>query len=108
MFMKGQQKEGLELLHYDMIHFVSEVTHDELLEIAKKIAACAKRAQQAGVDFIEIHGDRLCGSLCSTILNHREDEFGGSFENRIRFALMVVDEIKKNVQIWLLNISFQS
>lgn len=95
MFMKGQQKEGLELLHYDMIHFVSEVTHDELLEIAKKIAACAKRAQQAGVDFIEIHGDRLCGSLCSTILNHREDEFGGSFENRIRFALMVVDEIKK-------------
>lgn len=95
LFTQGKQKEALDMLHYDMKNFVSEVSHDELIEIANKIAACAKRAEQAGIDVIEIHGDRLCGSLCSTILNHRTDEFGGSFENRIRFALMVVDTIKE-------------
>lgn len=96
LFTEGKQKEALEMLHYDMKNFVSEVSHDELIEIANKIAACAKRAKQAGIDVIEIHGDRLCGSLCSTILNHRTDEFGGSFENRIHFALMVVDTIKES------------
>ena len=48
------------------------------------------------MDVIEVHGDRLVGSLCSTILNHRNDNYGGSFENRIRFALEVVKVIKEN------------
>ena len=38
---------------------------------------------------IEIHGDRLLGSLCSTVLNHRTDNYGGSLENRTRYALEV-------------------
>ena len=79
LFKEGKQKEALDLLHYDMIHFVSEVTKEELYEIVDTIALCAKRAEAAGVDVIEVHGDRLCGSLCSTILNKRIDEFGGSF-----------------------------
>ncbi len=95
LFIAGKQKEGMDLLHYDMIHFVSEVSKLELIDICEKICNCALRAYKAGVDVCEIHGDRLCGSLCSTILNHRTDEFGGSFENRIRFALMIVDGIKK-------------
>lgn len=94
LFISGKQKEAYDLLHYDMIHFVSEVTKEELLDICDKICKCAQRAYKAGVDVCEIHGDRLCGSLCSTILNHRNDEFGGSFDNRIRFALLVVDGIK--------------
>ncbi|MCI7212791.1 MAG: hypothetical protein MR467_01390, partial [Bacillales bacterium] len=49
----------------------------------------------AGIDVVEIHGDRLVGSLCSPIINKRNDEFGGSFENRIKFALMVVKAIKE-------------
>lgn len=95
LFKEGKQKEALDLLHYDMIHFVSEVTKEELYEIVDTIALCAKRAEAAGVDVIEVHGDRLCGSLCSTILNKRIDEFGGSFENRVRFALLVVDKIRE-------------
>ncbi len=95
LFKEGKQKEALDLLHYDMIHFVSEVTKEELLEIVDTIAACAKRAETAGVDVIEVHGDRLCGSLCSKILNKRNDEFGGSFENRTKFALLVVDKIRE-------------
>ena len=47
------------------------------------------------MDAIEIHGDRIVGSLCSTQLNHRTDEYGGCFENRIRFALETVDKLKK-------------
>lgn len=50
---------------------------------------------EAGIDAIEIHGDRLLGSLCSTLLNHRTDSYGGAFENRIRYALEVVAAIKE-------------
>lgn len=82
-------------LHHDMQHFVSEASVEQLTEIKNAIAACAKRAETAGVDAIEIHGDRLLGSLCSQILNHRTDEYGGEFENRVRYALEVVAAIKE-------------
>ncbi len=82
-------------LHHDMQHFVSEATVEQLNEIKQAIAQCARRAQEAGIDAIEVHGDRLLGSLCSTLLNHRTDEYGGSFENRIRYALEVVAAIKE-------------
>ena len=79
-------------LHHDMQHFVNEASVEQLTQIKEAIAASAARAQQAGIDAIEVHGDRLVGSLCSAILNQRTDEYGGSFENRVRYALEVVDE----------------
>ena len=82
-------------LHHDMQHFVSEATIEQLTEIKNRIAECAKKAQKAGIDAIEIHGDRLVGSLCSTVLNHREDQYGGSLENRTRYALEVLQAIKE-------------
>ena len=60
------------------------------------IAAAARRAQEAGIDAIEVHGDRLLGSLCSRLMNFRHDEYGGSFENRYRFAAEVVKAIKES------------
>ena len=54
-----------------MQHFVNEVTAEELDEIIKHMENCAILAHEAGVDCIEVHGDRLVGSLCSPILNHR-------------------------------------
>ncbi len=89
-----KEKAAFGKLHYDMTHFVSEVSGEKLAAILEKIKACIARAVKAGVDVIEVHGDRLVGSLCSTILNHRTDEYGGSFENRTRFALEFVDAIK--------------
>jgi len=74
-------------LHHDMQHFVNEASVEQLTQIKEAIAASAARAQQAGIDAIEVHGDRLVGSLCSAILNQRTDEYGGSFENRVRYAL---------------------
>ncbi len=89
------RKEAYAKLHHDMQHFVSEATVEQLMGIKNAIASCARRAAEAGVDAIEVHGDRLLGSLCSEILNHRTDEYGGSFENRIRYALEVVAAIKE-------------
>ncbi len=93
--MKKLSDEAYAKLHHDMKHFVSEVSKEQLDQIKNSIAQAARRAQEAGIDAIEVHGDRLLGSLCSTLLNHRSDEYGGAFENRIRYALEVVQAIKE-------------
>lgn len=90
-------KQAFAKLHHDMLHFVNEATKEQLKKIIDAMSACAKRANAAGVDAIQIHGDRLTGSLCSKILNKRGDEYGGTFENRIRFALEAVRAIKAAV-----------
>ncbi len=92
---KKQADAAYAKLHHDMMHFVSESTHEQLNEIKNAIALSAKRAMEAGIDAIEVHGDRLLGSLCSDILNHRTDIYGGSLENRCRYALEVVRAIKE-------------
>ncbi len=96
LFKKGDMQSARAKLHYDMLHYISEVTEEQLNTILNKMGACVRRAHEAGVDVVEVHGDRLVGSLCSTILNNRTDQYGGSFENRIRFALKVVETIKEN------------
>ena len=88
-------KQAYAKLHHDMKHFVSEATVAQLDQIKAAIAASCRRAQEAGIDAIEVHGDRLLGSLCSEILNHRTDNYGGSFENRTRYALEVIAAMKE-------------
>ena len=92
---KKMSGEAYAKLHHDMQHFVTEATKEQLDQIKDAIAQASRRAQEAGIDAIEVHGDRLLGSLCSVILNHRTDEYGGSFENRVRYALEVVKAIKE-------------
>lgn len=96
LFKKGDMQAARAKLHHDMLHYIDEVTHEQLDDILKSMGECVRRAYEAGVDVVEVHGDRLVGSLCSTILNHRTDEYGGSFENRTRFALQVVESIKEH------------
>jgi len=88
-------KDAYARLRYEMQHFATEATTEQLAKIRESIAQCAARAQKAGADAIEVHGDRLLGSMCSEMLNHRTDEYGGSLENRARYALEVVAAIKK-------------
>lgn len=88
-------KDAYAKLRHEMQHFVDEVSTEQLAQIRDSIAACAARAQKAGVDAIEVHGDRLLGSMCSKMLNHRTDGYGGSLENRTRYALEVVAAIKE-------------
>lgn len=87
--------QAREKLNYDMQHFASEVSAQALADIKTSISQCARRAAQAGVDAIEVHGDRLLGALCSPLLNHRSDSYGGGFENRVRYALEVVAAVRE-------------
>ncbi|MDF2433433.1 MAG: hypothetical protein JWP44_3064 [Mucilaginibacter sp.] len=61
--------------------------------------AAAKRAIAAGFDVIELHGAHgyLIHEFFSPLSNHRTDEYGGSFENRIRFLLEVIESVK---EVW--------
>ena len=97
LFMQKKFDEMRQRLHHDMMFFTDEASEEMLMSIIDKMCACAVRAQKAGVDVIQIHGDRLNGCLCSTRMNHRTDKFGGSLENRVRFARMLTRAIRKAV-----------
>lgn len=58
---------------------------------------CARLAQKAGYDGVEIMGSEgyLINQFLVTRTNHRKDEYGGSYENRMRFALEIVEAIRK-------------
>ncbi|KJY19605.1 MULTISPECIES: NADH:flavin oxidoreductase/NADH oxidase [Streptomyces] len=73
-----------------------ELTADEIAEITGQFAAAAERALAAGYEVVEIHGAHgyLIGEFLSPHSNRRTDSYGGSFENRTRFALEVVDAVR--------------
>ena len=72
---------------------------DEILGIAAAFRRAAERALEAGFQLIEIHAAHgyLIHEFLSPLCNSREDEYGGSFENRIRFALNVAKAIR---EVW--------
>lgn len=76
---------------------VEELTVDKIREIAEAFGEAAYFAKRCGFDMCTIHGGHgwLLSEFLSPIFNHRTDEFGGSVENRTRFPLMVIDEIRK-------------
>ncbi|KIK63337.1 hypothetical protein GYMLUDRAFT_163123 [Collybiopsis luxurians FD-317 M1] len=73
-----------------------ELSISEIKENVAAWAAAAKRAVRAGFDVIEIHNAHgfLLHSFNSPASNKRTDEYGGSFENRIRISVEVVDAIR--------------
>lgn len=75
------------------------LTREEILRIVKKYGEAAKRAQAAGFDCVEIHAGHsyLLSQFLSPTTNKRTDEFGGSAENRARFAKMVIEEVRAQV-----------
>ena len=72
------------------------MTHDGIARVVDAFAAAAKRAVKAGFDVVEIHNAHgfLLQSFCSPASNFRADEYGGSFENRTRFTMQVVDAVR--------------
>ncbi len=65
-------------------------------EVVEGFAAAARRARQAGLDGVEVHGAHtyLVCSFLSPMTNLRTDDYGGSFENRVRFACEVLGAIR--------------
>ena len=72
---------------------------EEIYEIVRKYGEAAKRAQTAGFDAVEIHAGHsyLLSQFISPLTNKRTDEFGGSAENRTRFARLVIEEVRRQV-----------
>lgn len=75
------------------------LTLEEMQDIAKKYGEAAARAQLAGFDSVEIHAGHsyLINQFLSPLFNNRTDEFGGSAENRARFAVMIIDSVRAAV-----------
>jgi 2,4-dienoyl-CoA reductase (NADPH2) len=70
--------------------------HEDIAAIVQQFADAARRAQVAGFDGVEIHAGHgyLLASFLSPYTNHREDEYGGSAENRARFLTEVIAAIR--------------
>ncbi|MFE9810597.1 NADH:flavin oxidoreductase/NADH oxidase [Streptomyces sp. NPDC005548] len=76
-----------------------ELTVAGIREIVGQFADAARRALAAGFEIVEIHGAHgyLVNEFLSPHSNHRTDAYGGSYENRTRFALEVVDAVR---EVW--------
>ena len=70
---------------------------DEIYELVEKFGEAAWRVQQAGFDAVELHGAHgyLIAQFMSPYVNRRNDRFGGSFINRMRFVLEIIDRIRR-------------
>lgn len=73
-----------------------EMTKEDIAQTVSEFAAAARRALEAGFKIAEIHAAHgyLIHEFLSPLSNQRTDEYGGSFENRIRFLLEVVDAVQ--------------
>lgn len=73
------------------------LTSDEIVEFVSAFGEATRRAIEAGFDGIELHGAHafLIQNFFSPLYNQREDEWGGSLANRMRFPLAIVREVKR-------------
>ena len=73
-----------------------ELTQDEIRGLVHAYGDAARRCQQAGFDFVEIHAAHgyLITEFLAANSNLRKDAYGGSFENRIRFLIEIIQDIK--------------
>lgn len=74
-----------------------EMTLETIKKVQEAFVQAAKRSIKAGYQIIELHAAHgyLMHQFLSPLVNHRTDKYGGSFENRIRFVLEVVDAVRE-------------
>ena len=77
----------------------NELSISQVKEIIHQFKEAARRAKASGFDVIELHGAHgyLINQFISPLSNHRNDQYGGSRENRYRFLEEIVDEIN---EVW--------
>lgn len=78
---------------------VQEMPRDLIFEIIDSYGKGAKLCKDCGFDMVQVHAAHgwLFSQFLSPVINQRTDEFGGSLENRARFLLMALDEVRKAV-----------
>lgn len=77
--------------------FITGLPVERIQTIIEGFGKAAALARDAGFDMIQVHGDRMCGSFSSTVYNHRTDAYGGTPENRARFAVSCVKAVRQAV-----------
>ena len=85
------------IMHRWLDKVCRELTVEEIRHIVKQFGKGAFNAKRAGFDGVEIHAVHegyLIDQFAISFFNHRTDEYGGSLENRLRFAREIVEEIK--------------
>ena len=86
---------------------VREMSTADIQEVIRQFAATAQRADQLGIDALELHGAHgyLLHSFLSPIANQRTDAYGGSLDNRLRFTLEVFEAVRAavpaSVPVWV-------
>ncbi len=81
----------------EMPHALSK---EEIREVVEAFGDASCRAIEAGFDGVELHGCHgfLLNQFLSPITNHRDDEYGGDLERRLRFPLEVVTEVRRRLR----------
>ena len=85
------------LLNQEVGPYITGLSETEIHRIVRGFGDTAVLAKNAGFDMIQVHGDRMCGSFSSEIFNGRKDCYGGSPENRARFACEAVSAVREAV-----------
>ncbi len=76
-----------------------ELSTAEVVETVEKYAEAARRAKEAGFDIVEIGGSAgyLINQFLSPVTNRRKDRYGGSFQNRLRFLIEIIEGTREKV-----------
>ncbi|MFQ5421964.1 MAG: FAD-dependent oxidoreductase, partial [Anaerolineae bacterium] len=78
--------------------FPKEMEFADIKRVVKAYGAAADRCRQGGLDGVEIEAyGHLLDSFWTPLVNHRHDQYGGSLQNRMRFSLEVLAEVRKQV-----------
>ena len=85
------------LLNEEVAPYITNMPQRKIEKIIHGFGEAAVLAVQAGFDMVQIHGDRMCGSFSSAVFNHRTDAYGGSAENRARFAVEAVRAVRSRL-----------
>ena len=98
-FLGGKNAMGPSGYVDDWGDTVEEMTEEQIYAVADAFGAAAALAKDCGFDMVMIHAGHgwLLHQFISEITNHRTDQWGGSFKNRMRFPLLVVDKVRQAV-----------
>lgn len=97
LMKKISMQELRTLLNQEVAPYITNMPVKTIQKIINGFGDAAELAVKAGFDMVQVHGDRMCGSFSSAVFNHRTDAYGGSAENRARFAVEAVKAVRSRV-----------